>query len=67
MAQTDWTPDQREAAREFIGEVMPNNPAILVNNIEAFMPAQFRRGFEKLFAKLGERKRERSSLAGTEI
>lgn len=47
-----WTKAKREAARAFIAEVMPNNPAQLVANIEDFMPPTFRRGFEELFTAL---------------
>lgn len=52
---TAWTEQQRDAARDYIGEAQPNNPAVLVNNIEDFMPANVRRGFEKLFARLAPR------------
>lgn len=46
------TKAQREAVRAFLGEAMPNNAGILVENIEEFMPATFRVGFECLFGVL---------------
>lgn len=47
-----WTKAQREAVRAFLGEAMPNNAGILVENIEDFMPIGFRVGFEKIFESL---------------
>lgn len=55
MPTTPWTEQQREAVRAFLGEAMPNNAGILVANIEDFMPAGFRRGFEELFKRLETR------------
>ena len=49
-----WTQQQRDAVRAFLGEAQPNNHAILVKNIETFMPRNWRDGFEALFAKLAE-------------
>jgi hypothetical protein len=50
--QDKWTEPQREAARQFIGITMPSNPAVLVSNIEEFMPETFRRAFEAAFVAL---------------
>lgn len=58
-----WTEQQRDAARDYIGEAQPNNPAVLVANIEDFMPPNIRRGFEKLFARMASRVATRDELA----
>lgn len=47
-----WSAAQRDAVREYLGEAQPNNPAILISNIEEFMPPNIRRGFEKLFDRI---------------
>lgn len=49
---TTWSRTQREAVKDYLGDAQPNNAAVLVNNIEDFMPDNIRNGFEKLFARL---------------
>lgn len=47
-----WSERQREAVRTFLGSVQPSNPALLVSNIEEFMPAHWRAAFEAMFRAL---------------
>lgn len=50
----NWTDKHREGVRKWLEIVQPHNSAALVENIEDFMPKQWRDGFEALFAELAK-------------
>jgi hypothetical protein len=50
--RTAWSDVHREAARAFLSRVMPQNPSILVENLEDIMPVTWRSAFEELFDRV---------------